>query len=315
MADQTFKLNTGASIPAIGLGNPGTWQGEAGKVKAAVSFAVQNGYKLVDCAYCYANEDEVGEGLKDAFAAGVKREDIFVTSKLWGTYQTSDARVEEALDKSLKSLGLEYLDLYLIHWPVAMNPEGNHDRFPTLPDGSRDLIRDHKHTDTWKSMEKLLDTGKVKAIGVCNYSKRYLEELLPVAKVVPAVNQIENHPSLPQDEIVSLCKEKGIQIMSYSPFGSTGGPLMSAPVIVKIAEKHGVSPGTVLLSYNTSRGSTVLPKSTSTDRIKANLQTVKLDDEDLKSLNDYSADLAAKNEFKRYVYPPFGIDFGFPDKS
>ncbi|CRK37098.1 hypothetical protein BN1708_020219, partial [Verticillium longisporum] len=87
---------------------------EAGKVKAAVSFAVQNGYKLVDCAYCYANEDEVGEGLKDAFAAGVKREDIFVTSKLWGTYQTSDARVEEALDKSLKSLGLEYLDLYLI---------------------------------------------------------------------------------------------------------------------------------------------------------------------------------------------------------
>ncbi|KAG7142391.1 D-galacturonate reductase like protein [Verticillium longisporum] len=254
MADQTFKLNTGASIPAIGLG---TWQGEAGKVKAA-----------------------------------------------------------EALDKSLKSLGLEYLDLYLIHWPVAMNPEGNHDRFPTLPDGSRDLIRDHKHTDTWKSMEKLLDTGKVKAIGVCNYSKRYLEELLPVAKVVPAVNQIENHPSLPQDEIVSLCKEKGIHIMSYSPFGSTGGPLMSAPVIVKIAEKHGVSPGTVLLSYNSdSRGSTVLPKSTSTDRIKANLQTIKLDDEDLKSLNDYSADLAAKNEFKRYVYPPFGIDFGFPDKS
>lgn len=99
---------TDASIPA------GTWQGEAGKVKAAVSYAVQNGYKLVDCAYCYANEEEVGEGLKEAFAAGVKREDIFVTSKLWGTYQTSDERVALGLEKSLKALGLDYLDLYLL---------------------------------------------------------------------------------------------------------------------------------------------------------------------------------------------------------
>ncbi|KAH6688936.1 GCY protein [Plectosphaerella plurivora] len=312
MANKSFKLNTGAEIPAIGLG---TWQGEAGKVKAAVSFAVQNGYKLVDCAYCYANEDEVGEGLKEAFAAGVKREDVYVTSKLWGTYQTSDERVELAVDKSLKSLGLDYLDLYLLHWPVAMNPDGNHDRFPTLPDGSRDIIHSHSHINTWKSMEKLLATGKVKAIGVCNYSKLYLEQLLPEATVVPAVNQIENHPSLPQDEIVDLCKAKGIHIMAYSPFGSTGAPVFTAPAVVKIAEKHNVSAGTILLSYHIARGSTVLAKSTSTDRIKSNLETVELDAEDQKALADYSADLVSKGELKRYVYPPFGIQFGFPDKS
>ncbi len=115
MATKSFKLNTGAEMPAVGLG---TWQGGAEEVKKAVSYAVQNGYKLVDCAYCYGNEESVGEGLKDAFAAGVKREDVFVTSKVWTTYITSDERVELALDKSLKALGLEYLDLFLIVSPL-----------------------------------------------------------------------------------------------------------------------------------------------------------------------------------------------------
>lgn len=185
-------------------------------------------------------------------------------------------------------------------------------------------------------MEKLLAGGKVKAIGVCNYSKPYLEALLAEAKVVPAVNQIENHPSLPQDEIVDLCKAKGIQIMAYSPFGSTGAPMFTAPAVVKVAEKHGVSAGTVLLSYHSeysdicsvrgvesvkiltsslvARGSTVLAKSTSNERIKSNLNTVTLDAEDVKALADYSADLLAKGELKRYVYPPFKTQFGFPDK-
>ncbi|KAL2758380.1 hypothetical protein ACRALDRAFT_2100206 [Sodiomyces alcalophilus JCM 7366] len=313
MADKTYKLNTGQEIPALGLG---TWQGEPGKVKTAVSFALQNGYKLIDGAYCYANEEEVGEGLREAFNNGVKREDVFVVTKLWCTYQTSDERVKLGLEKSLKALGLDYVDLFLVHWPVAMNSEGNHDRFPTLPDGSRDIIHSHSHTDTWKSMEKLLDTGKVKAIGVCNYSKRYLEQLFASnPKVIPAVNQIENHPSLPQDEIVELCKEKGIHVMAYSPFGSTGGPLFTAEPVVKIAQKHSVSPSTILLSYHQTRGSTVLAKSTSPDRIKANLQTVALDAEDTKLLTDYSADLVAKKELKRYVYPAFNVDFGFPDKS
>ena len=122
--------------------------------------------------------------------------------------------------------------------------------FPKLPDGSRDIDHSHSHVTTWKNMEKLLATGKVKAIGVSNYSVPYLEELLPQVTVVPAVNQIENHPALPQQEIVDFCKQKGIHITAYSPLGSTGSPLFTAEPIVEVAKKRGVSPSTVLLSWH-----------------------------------------------------------------
>ncbi|CVL10956.1 alcohol dehydrogenase [Fusarium proliferatum] len=326
MAPSSFKLNTGQEIPALGLG---TWQSPAGEVEKAVTYALKDGYKLIDCAYCYGNEEEVGAGLKAAFEAGVKREDIFVVTKVWATYNT---RPELGLDKSLKALGLDYVDLFLVHWPLLLNPEGNDDKFPKKADGSRDVIRDYNHVDGWKLMEKLPATGKTRGVGVCNYSKKYLEELLPHATIIPAVNQIENHPSLPQQEIVDFCKEKGIHIEAYSPFGSTGGPVMTAEPVVKIAEKKGVSASTVLLSYHgkshepdsekcvansllVARGSTVLAKSVTPERITANKTIVDLDDEDMKALNDYSEDLVKKGEVKRYVYPPFGIDFGFPDKS
>ncbi|KAK0655110.1 NADP-dependent oxidoreductase domain-containing protein [Cercophora newfieldiana] len=309
MTDKTFKLNTGQDIPALGLG---TWQSEAGQVQKAVAHALKSGYKLIDGAYCYGNEDEVGAGLAEAFASGIKREDIFVVSKVWATYNT---RVELGLDKSLKSLGLDYVDLFLVHWPLLMNPEGNHDKFPKLPNGERDIIHSHSHIDTWKQMEALLSTGKTKAIGVSNYSKRYLEQLLPHAKVIPAVNQIENHPALPQQEIVNLCREKGIHIMAYSPLGSTGGPLFTAEPVVKIAEKHGVKPAAVLLSYHIPRGSTVLAKSVTPERIDENKKLIDLDAEDIKLLDDYSNKLTQEGKLQRFVYPPFGVDFGFPDKS
>jgi len=309
MADTKFKLNTGAEIPALGLG---TWQSGPGEVKKAVSYALSVGYKHIDCAYCYGNEDEVGEGLKEAFANGVKREDIFVTTKLWCTYHS---RVEQNLDMSLKSLGLDYVDLYLMHWPVAMNPNGNHEKFPKHPDGSRDLVTDWKHTQTWKAMEKLVATGKVKAIGVANYSVKYLEELLPEATIVPAVNQIENHPSLPQQEIVDFCKEKNIHITAYSPLGSSGSPMMKEKTILEVAEKRGVTPASVLLSYHVARGSSVLAKSVNPERIKANMEIVKLDASDMKILDDYAIGLTKSGKVVRYVYPAFGVDFGFPDKS
>ncbi|KAM3470802.1 hypothetical protein MY8738_009599 [Beauveria namnaoensis] len=309
MAATSFKLNTGKEIPSLGLG---TWQSKPGEVQTAVSYALQNGYRLVDCAYCYGNEAEVGEGLKEAFAAGVERKDVFIMTKVWATYNT---RVEACLDKSLKALGVDYVDMYLIHWPVLMNPNGNDDKFPTLPDGSRDILRHWKHTEAWPQMEALLATGKVRGIGVSNYSKKYLEELLASCTVVPAVNQIENHPSLPQQEIVDLCRARGIHVVAYSPLGSAGSPLLTAAPVVAIAERRGVSPATVLLSYHVARGATVLAKSVTTARIKANADIVKLDEEDMEQLRKYSEDLTAKGELKRYVYPPFGIDFGFPDKS
>jgi glycerol 2-dehydrogenase (NADP+) len=179
----------------------------------------------------------------------------------------------------------------------------------------------------------LCDASTGTQLTLSQYSKKYLEELLPHATIIPAVNQIENHPELPQQEIVDFCKEKGIHIEAYSPLGSTGGPVMTAAPVVKIAEKRGVSASTVLLSYHgksleptlttklllicrtVARGSTVLAKSVTPERITANKTIIDLDEEDVKALNDYSAELQKKGELKRYVYPPFGIDFGFPDKS
>ncbi|KAG0647035.1 D-galacturonic acid reductase [Hyphodiscus hymeniophilus] len=306
MAPSSFKLNTGASIPALGLG---TWQSGPGEVKNAVSYALRTGYKLIDCAFCYGNEYEVGEGIKEALNLGaVKREDFFVTSKMWCTFSS---RVEENLDMSLKALGLDYIDLYLIHWPVAMNPHGNDIRFPTLPDGSRDLDMSWSHIETWKQMEKLVGTGKVKAIGVCNYSVRYLEGLLPQATIIPAVNQIENHPYLPQDEIVSLCHAKNIRIMAYSPLGSAGSPLMKEPTVESVAAKYRVSPATVVFSYHNKRGITVIAKSVKESRIDQNSKIIDLDQRDMKALEN----IHKAAGIKRYVYPAFNVDFGFPDKS
>ncbi|GES57967.1 protein GCY [Aspergillus terreus] len=310
VCDTKFKLNTGAEIPALGLG---TWQSAPGEVERAVSHAISVGYRHIDTAHCYGNEEEVGQGIKEALASGkVKREDLFVTTKLWCTYHS---RVEEALDMSLKLLGLDYVDLYLVHWPLAMNPNGNHPLFPKLPDGSRDIDHAHSHVTTWKSMEKLMGTGKVKAIGVSNYSVRYLEQLLPEASIVPAVNQIENHPSLPQQEIVDFCKQKGIHVTAYSPLGSTGSPLFTADPIVEVAKKKGVTPASVLLSWHIARGSSVLAKSVTPSRIEDNRKLVQLDAEDMATIAKYTDGLAATESFQRFVYPPFGVDFGFPDKS
>ncbi|KPI36943.1 D-galacturonate [Cyphellophora attinorum] len=279
MADTKFKLNTGAEIPALGLG---TWQSPKGEVQKAVAHAIKSGYRHIDCAYAYGNEDEVGAGIKEGLkAAGISRSDLFVTTKLWCTYHT---RVEQNLDSSLKALDLDYVDLYLMHWPVAMNPNGNDEKFPKLPDGSRDLVLERKHWDTYKDMEKLLSTGKVKAIGVSNYSVKFLKDLLARVETVPAANQVENHP---------LCS-----------------PLMQDEHVTKLAKEKGVSPGCILLSYHVARGIAPLPKSVTPSRIDENRQIVKLSPEDVQTLSDLS-----KNGVHRFVYPAFGVDFGFPDKQ
>lgn len=220
-------------------------------------------------------------------------------------------------------------DLYLLHWPIAMNPNGNHEKFPKLENGDRDLITEWSHIQTWKLIEKLVATGKVKAIGVCNYSVRYLEQLLPHVSIMPAVNQIENHPSLPQQEIVDLCKARGIHVTAYSPLGSTGSPMMKEKSILEVAEKRSVTPASVLLSYHgmslwqfciqmltnvVARGNSVLAKSVNPARIKANMDIVKLDESDMKTLDEYTTKLTKEGKLMRYVYPAFGVDFGFPDK-
>ncbi|MCJ1413289.1 hypothetical protein MMC19_007394 [Ptychographa xylographoides] len=192
-----------------------------------------------------------------------------------------------------------------------MNPDGNHPLFPKLPDGTRDLDTEWSHVDTYKGLEQVLKTGKAKAIGVCNYSVKYLEKLLPQIEIVPAVNQVENHPYLPQQDLLEYCTSKGIVLTAYSPLGSTGSPLFELERVKNVARKYAVSPGTVLLSYGVARGISVIPKSVTASRIEENLKIISLDASDMESLGSISKEQGTK----RYVNPPFGVNFGFPDQQ
>ncbi|BCS24986.1 uncharacterized protein APUU_41430S [Aspergillus puulaauensis] len=295
-----FKLNTGAQIPAVGLG---TWRSEPGQVRQAVAFALQNGYRHIDAALIYGNEHEVGQGIKDS---GVPREDIFITSKLWNTHQPN---VAEGLQKTLDALGTDYLDLYLIHWPVRLVPNESSALLPVNPDGTRSVDRSWDQGETWRQMEEVYKAGKVKAIGVANWSIPYLEDLKRKWTVVPAVNQVELHPFLPQHALKEWCDKHGILLEAYSPLGSEGAPLMTDPAIQETAKKNGVSPATILISYHVNRGVVVLPKSVTENRILSNSRVISLSGDDMDALNR----LAAQGKAKRVNTPLFGWDLGFDD--
>ncbi|KAF2829604.1 protein GCY [Ophiobolus disseminans] len=295
-----FKLNTGASIPAIGLG---TWKSEPGEVRKAVAFALKDGYRHIDAALIYGNEKEVGEGIRDS---GIPRKDIFITSKLWNTHQ-DDAKA--GLQRTLDDLGTDYLDLYLIHWPVRLVANETSDLLPTNPDGSRSVDRSWDQSKTWKQMEELYKSGKVKAVGVANWSVPYLEELSKTWTVVPAVNQVELHPLLPQHKLRKYCANKGILLEAYSPFGSTGAPIMSNADIKRIAEEKKVSPATILLSYHVNKGVVVLPKSVTESRISSNKNAVELSASEVEALDK----LAEGGNAKRLNTPLWGFDLGFDD--
>ncbi|KAF9066667.1 NADP-dependent oxidoreductase domain-containing protein [Rhodocollybia butyracea] len=304
MPAPSIKLNNGVEIPAIGLG---TWQSKPEEVVSAVSYALKEaGYRHIDCAWGYSNEKEVGQGIKQS---GVPRSEIFITSKLWGTYHS---RVEEALDETLANLGTDYLDLYLIHWPVPMNPKGNHPTFPTLPNGLRDVDHSWKLSDTWKQMEAMVKKGKVKTIGISNFSIKKMDEILPTAEIIPAVNQLELHPYNPQHELLSYLHSKGIVPEAYSPLGSTNSPLLKDDVVVRIAQKHSVQPSDVLLGWLVAHDIVALPKSVTPSRIASNMTGTisavgKLDKEDIVELDG----LAASGKQKRFIMPPWPVDLGF----
>jgi len=265
VASTTVKLNTGAEMPTVGLG---TWKSQPGAVEAAVEFALKNGYTLIDTATAYSNEKEVGDGIK---ASGVPRESFFLTTKLDNPDQKY---AEKSLLASLEKLQTPYLDLWLMHWPAPMTPE-------MKPDYSRDWL------DTWKDMVALYKAhpDKLKAIGVSNFSIRNLERLLKESDVVPAVNQIELHPSCPQQELVDFCTSKGIVVTAYSPLGSDGSPLLKHELVNSIAEKHGVSPANVLISLQANRPNiTVLTKSVSEQRILQNRKIIDLSDDEIAQL-------------------------------
>ncbi|TIA92934.1 hypothetical protein E3P99_00362 [Wallemia hederae] len=295
MVQTSFTLNNGQKIPAVGLG---TWQSAPGEVEHAVEYAIKEaGYRHIDGAFCYANEGEVGQGVK---ASGVPRSEIFLTSKLWCTYHS---KVEEGLRETLNELGTDYLDLFLIHWPVAMNPNGNDKRFPTKPDGSRDVDLSRKIEDTWKDMEKLVEKGLVKSIGISNFNIANTQRILDVATIKPVVNQFELHPWSNELKLKEFCEKNGILLQAYSPLGSTDSPILKDPEIIKLAEKYNTSVGTLLISFQVNRGVIVLPKSVTPARIASNIKLIDIAPEDVRLLESNEE----KGKHWKCVSPNWGV--------
>ncbi|MCP6681764.1 aldo/keto reductase [Bacillus nakamurai] len=257
----TVKLHNGVEMPWFGLG---VYKVENGSEAAdSVKAAIKNGYRSIDTAAIYKNEEGVGEGIK---ASGVARDELFITSKVWNEDQGYEKTLD-AFEKSLERLGLDYLDLYLIHWPGK-----------------------DKYKDTWRALEKLYKDGKIRAIGVSNFQVHHLEELLKDAEIKPMVNQIEFHPRLTQKEVRDFCKAQGIQVEAWSPLMQ--GQLLDNDVLSQIAKKHNKSVAQVILRWDLQNEVVTIPKSIKEHRIieNADIFDFELSQEEIEKINALNKD-------------------------
>ncbi|WP_413299043.1 aldo/keto reductase [Bacillus sp. 1P10SD] len=269
----TTTLHNGVKMPWFGLGVYKVRQGE--EALHAVKHALNAGYKSIDTAALYDNEESVGQAIKEA---GIPREELFITTKVWNSDQRNDT-VLEAFETSLSKLGLDYVDLYLVHWPVK-----------------------EKYKDTWKVLETLYKEGRVKAIGVSNFNIHHLEDVMSIAEIKPMVNQVELHPLFSQPELREFCMKHEIQIEAWAPLGQ--GRLLDHPVLQEIASAHHKSIAQVILRWDLQNRIVTIPKSIKESRIieNANIFDFTLNESDMEKIN-------ALNENKRFGADPDNFDF------
>jgi len=270
---KTYKFPHG-EMPAIGLG---TWKMEDGTATELVKSALGLGYRHIDCAPIYLNEADVGAAFNEVFSAGeITREEVWVTSKLWCNRHRPDL-VRGALEQTLQDLQIEYLDLFMIHWPIVFRHDVHR------PESGADFVSldEIPLAETWKSLESFVDAGLCKNIGVCNFSLKKLKAILADCRIKPSANQVECHPFLPQTELLDYCQSEGVQLVAYSPLGSGDRPdrmrgeedpsLFEVPEILSIAKARNLTAGQVILAWSVNRGAVAIPKSANPKRQLENL--------------------------------------------
>ena len=300
---KNLQFQNGDTIPMLGLG---TWKSEPGDVYEAVKEAVHIGYRHLDCAPIYGNEPEIGQALSECFQEGlVTRDEMFITSKLWNDSH-APGDVKPALEGTLADLRLNYLDLFLIHWPVAFK------KGVAFPETADEMIGldELPIAETWEALEAAVDEGLCRHIGVSNFSAAKVRTLLESARLKPEMNQIELHPYLQQAELVDFCRANGVHVTAYSPLGSrdrspefkapSEPDLFRDPTVRSIAERHGITPAQVLIAWAVQRGTSVIPKSTNPERMEQNLAAaeISLSAEDMRTI-------ASLDRHSRYIVGDF----------
>ncbi|KAF5276029.1 hypothetical protein FQA39_LY00825 [Lamprigera yunnana] len=315
MAAPCVTLNNGQKMPMLGLG---TWQLAPGEVGKVVKVAIDIGYRHFDCAFLYDNESEIGSAIRQKISEGsVKREELFIVTKLWNTFHERE-KVVPACRKSLENFGLTYVDLYLIHWPVAQKNFGPVN--PKLPfDGA--IVIDYDYVDTWKGMEECVTLGLTKGIGISNFNTIQVNRILQNATIKPVVNQVEVSPNLNQKKLIKFCADRSICVTAYSPFGSPSRPWakptdpivsLDNPNLVAIGKQYNKTPAQVILRYLIQIGTVPIPKSANEKRITENINVFdfNLSKEDLAIMDSFNCNgrVVLAEEFKGTPHYPFAED-------